>query len=425
MIFVLWAMVLASTGILLTRHNQVSVVAIGYIGLLAYSVPALIGYTRPVSARGLEPYLDPASSGAILVMAAAWLGFGLSLLVVPRSSGMAEPVRYQLHPMRITWFIRFALIISMLCYAWMANRAGLQWFAMERADIYGVVGGLISVVWRWVSGIGLLASIYFDRLWGRGARVTQSIFLLMVVLNAIAGDRTVPVILAMAFAVVSMWEWPITRAALNWRMWCIGLATLAIVFFMKPFYLAYKRDITIGIMLTGGSDPMALIASWEAFGTHENIEGLIRTNTTYPWWNMVRDTLAQLLVQPSAFGFDSTGFNTVLQTQIFSQASYGLAGTFWGQAWATGGIPVVIVFGLLYGLALAALHRASLQSKGTWFFFWIVVGSVIGVYAHRNSLENVLAQARQPFVGFLAIQTSVWLLLLGRFHGSVRGRPMA
>lgn len=325
----------------------------------------------------------------------------------------------------MTWFIRCALIISLACYAWMTNRAGLQWFAMERADIYGAVGGLISVVWRWVSGIGLLTSIYFDRFWGRGGRITQTILIVMVALNAIAGDRTVPVILAMAFSVVLMWEWPVTRAAFNWRMWCIGAATLAVVFFMKPFYLAYKRDLPFGVMLTSGSDPMAMVASWEAFGTHENIEGLIRTNTTYPWWNTVRDTLAQLLIQPSAFGFDSTGFNTVLQTQIFSQASYGLAGSLWGQAWAMGGVPIVIIFGLLYGLTLVMLHRASLQSRGMWFFFWIILGSVIGVYAHRNALENMLAQARQPLVGFMAIQILVWILLFGRFHKAVQLRPMA
>ncbi|WP_224699539.1 hypothetical protein [Mesorhizobium sp. CO1-1-8] len=295
---------------------------------------------------------------------------------------------------------------------------------MERADIYDAVGGLISIVWRWVSGLGLLASVYFDRPWGRGARIYQAIFALMVALNAIAGDRTVPVILAMAFAIVLLWEWPITKAALHWKAWAIGLATLAIIFFMKPFYLAYKRDLPFGRMLTGGSDPMAMVASWEAFGTHENIEGLIKSSTTYPWWNTVRDTLAQLLIQPSAFGFDSTGFNTVLQTQIFSQALYGLAGTFWGQAWAIGGIPVVIVFGLIYGGALVALHHASLKSKGMWFFFWIILGSVIGVYAHRNALENVLAQARQPFVGFVTIQVLVWVLLFGRFHTSVPAVPI-
>jgi hypothetical protein len=193
---------------------------------------------------------------------------------------------------------------------------------------------------------------------------------------------------------------------------------------MKPFYLAFKRDLPFGMMLSGGSDPMAMVASWEAFGTHENMEGLIRTNTTYPWWNTVRDTLAQVLIQPSAFGFDSTGFNTVLQTQIFSQANYGLAGTFWGQAWAIGGIPVVIVFGLLYGFSLVALHRASLNSKGMWFFFWIILGSVIGVYAHRNALENVLAQSRQPLVGFVTIQAIVWGLLFGRFHSSIPTVPI-
>ncbi|MCF6122207.1 hypothetical protein EN904_06410 [Mesorhizobium sp. M7A.F.Ca.CA.001.07.2.1] len=424
MVLALWSMVAVTTFILVARHNRVSVVAIGYVGLLAYSVPALIGFTRPVSAKGLVPYLEPASSEAILVMVAAWLGFGLALLLMPSSVDGGRPPCYQLHPMRVTWFIRCALIISLACYAWMANRAGLEWYAMERADIYDAVGGLISIVWRWVSGIGLLASIYFDRLWGRGARIYQAIFALMVALNAIAGDRTVPVILAMAFAIVLLWEWPITKAALHWKAWAIGLATLAIIFFMKPFYLAYKRDLPFGRMLAGGSDPMAMVASWEAFGTHENIEGLIRSSTTYPWWNTVRDTLAQLLIQPSAFGFDSTGFNTVLQTQIFSQALYGLAGTFWGQAWAIGGIPVVIVFGLIYGGALVALHHASLKSKGMWFFFWIILGSVIGVYAHRNALENVLAQARQPFVGFVTIQVLVWVLLFGRFHTSVPAVPI-
>ncbi len=415
MILVLWVMVILAGGIVWVRFPRMSVVAVGFAGFLAYTFPALIGYTRPITLRGLLPYLEPASAEATAALVIAWFGFAVSLYFI----GVDRvPVSYEVHPKRIKWFIRCAILVSLACYGIMAARGGLAWYELEREEITERVSGVVTFIWRWTNCLGLIVSVYFaDGLFVRKKRFEQSFFVLMLALNALGGDRTVVVIAIMALAVTWMWNWPLKKVAVSWRTWGSGLIVLAIVFFMKPLYISVKRGIPLSETL-GAQNTTSLIASWEAFGVQENLEGVIRSGLSYSLWNTIRDTLAQLLLQPSIFGMDSLGFNRLLQEQIFTGATYGLAGTYVGQGFAVGGFFGVFIFGFLYGLSLGAIHRITVTCRGMLFFLLIIVGCVIGVYAHRNSLENVLALARQSVVAFLILQALVWLILAGRYHGS-------
>lgn len=188
-------------------------------------------------------------------------------------------------------------------------------------------------------------------------------------------------------------------------------AVLAVIFYAKPFYVSLKTGQALSDMLAS-RDAMSMQAAFEAFGTHELLEKVVNLNVSYPLWSTIRDSLAQFLLVPSYFGFGSGGFNQLLQEQVFSQATYGLASNFWAHWWAVGGPFGVLAGGFIYGGSILLFNNWIIRSKGMAFFLFLLAAATIGVYAHRNSPENVLALIRPIVVVFFTVQAVACVVTL-------------
>ncbi|MER8751545.1 hypothetical protein NKH57_20095 [Mesorhizobium sp. M1050] len=414
MFFLLWVTVIATTILLLTRFPTVSAIWIGFVGLCAYSIPALLGITRPVLSGKMSAYYAPTSDAATLVMAVAWLGFALSLFVAD-TSGYAQKqptIRAIPHPVYLNRFLLAALGLVVLCYSSLAYKSGnFLWLLDPRAEISSYIGA-DWLLWKWSIALGFLIGWYFQVPWAR------NVFSCLLALIVVGADRTTPVITLVSLGFALMWGRPAIRTLFSGKSLAAAAAVLAVIFYAKPFYVSLKSDQSFSDILAS-TDAMSLQAGWEAFGTHELLEKVVALNVSYPLWSTTRDCLAQFLLVPSYFGFGSGGFNELLQQQVFSQATYGLASNLWAHCWAMGGLLGVLIGGGIYGASILFLNNSIVRSRGMMFFLFLLGAATIGVYAHRNSPENILALIRPIVIVFLTIQVMAILTTL-----QVRSRRM-
>ncbi|TIN11645.1 hypothetical protein [Mesorhizobium sp.] len=399
MIFVLWAAVCLTAALMMVRFGRVSAVSVGFVGLLAYSLPALVGVTKPVLTERMVGYLEPASDQAILVMAVAWAGFAASLYIsaVGGFFRLKTPVPHVAPlPQHLNRFLLIAGFITVALFFSVSRGTGFMWFLQARADVAAEIG-VEWLLWKWTLSLGFLAAWYHPAPFVARAFFTS--MLLIVSMN----DRTTPVIVLVSLAAACNWGRPLRSVIFTPKALAAATTVVSVILFGKLLVTSLKSDISFFDLLMA-SDPMAILAGWEAFGTHQLLETAVALNVSYPLWDTVRDSLAQFLVMPSAFGFDSRGYNEMFQTQIFSEATYGLASNLWAHSWSAAGIPGVFVAGHLFGFALLAADKMVARSTSMAFFMFILIASTIGIYAHRNSPENLLAILRPIVLVYVLVQ---------------------
>ncbi|MER8460820.1 hypothetical protein NKH82_29130 [Mesorhizobium sp. M0915] len=401
----------------LASFPKVSVPWIGIAGLFSYSIPALFGLTSPIVAPGMVGYFAPTSAYATFVMAIVWMAFGTSIIIadalhaIEREAALVLP-----HPRYVSRFLTLTFLLSAGIFASFVIRYGAGWFLQTRSDV-GSSLGIDWLIWKWSNALGLLVAAYFFS-WSRLCKIYTVFFVAMVLTNIVAGDRTTPVI-AMVGVIVSLsWGMPISRAVFSPKAWLGGGVVLAIIFLAKPFYVALKTGESFS-QVFGSMSTMSFQSGWEAFATHELLERVLALGVSYSPWATLRDCLAQLLVMPSAFGFNSTGYNELIQTQVISYATYGLASNFWAHWWSMFGLLGVAAGGLLYGFSLVLLNNRILRSQGMGSFLLIMLAATLGVYAHRNSPENILALMRPIVLAYAAVWVSMYFIPL---HAAYRGK---
>ncbi|RWP27958.1 hypothetical protein [Mesorhizobium sp.] len=405
MILVLWAAVIGAIVVCYTNFPAVSVPWIGVVGLFSYTIPALVGLTSPVMPTGMAAHFAPASAHATSVMAIVWISFAASIAIA-NSVGVIvrNPIRVVPHPRYVSRFLTLIFLLSAGIFASYVARQGTGWFLQSRSELGSAIG-VDWLIWKWSNALGLIVAAYFFS-WSRLSKVYAAYFATMIVINMIAGDRTTPVIAVIGAIFSVSWGMPISRAVLSPKAWLSGGVVLAIIFLAKPFYVAMKTGQSFGYVFDSMST-MAFQSGWEAFATHELLERVTALGVSYSPWATLRDSLAQFLVMPSAFGFDSTGYNELIQTQIVSYATYGLASNFWAHWWSMFGLVGAVAGGMVYGFSLIFLNNKILRSQGTGFFLFMMLAAILGVYVHRNSPENILALMR-PIVLAYGV---VWLAM--------------
>lgn len=408
MILVLWAAVIGSIIVCYANFPTVSAPWIGVAGLFSYTIPVLVGLTSPVVAPGMTAYFTPASSQATMVMAIAWVSFAASILVaksfhaIDRNAVLVVP-----HPHYISRFLTLTFLLSAGIFASYVMKQGAGWFLQTRTELGSAVG-IDWLIWKWSNALGLIVAAYFF-CWTRLSKVYAAYFATMILINMIAGDRTTPVIAVIGAIVSVSWGMPINRAVFSLKAWLGGGVVLAIIFLAKPFYIALKTGQSFGYVFKSMST-MAFQSGWEAFATHELLERVMALGVSYSPWATLRDCLAQFLVMPSAFGFDSTGYNELIQTQIVSYATYGLASNFWAHWWSMFGLVGVVAGGMVYGFSLIFLNNRIMRSKGMGFFLLMMLAAILGVYAHRNSPENILALMRPIVLSYAAVWLAMYIV---------------
>ncbi|MCF6117304.1 hypothetical protein L2449_10340 [Mesorhizobium muleiense] len=408
MILVLWAAVVGAIAVCYANFPTISVPWIGVVGLFSYSIPALIGFTTPVVAPGMLTYFTPASDQATGVMAIAWASFAASIVIAKSLQAIdREAIRVSPHPRYVTRFLTITFFISSGIFASFVLRHGLSWFLQTKTEVSNIVG-IDWLIWKWTNGLGLIVAAYFFS-WSRQCKLYAIFFGSMVAINMVAGDRTTPVIAIIGVIISLNWGATIGRTAFAPKAWLGGGVVLAVIFLAKPFYVALKTGESFSSVFASMST-MAFKQGWEAFGTQELLERIMALSVSYSPIVTLRDCLAQFLVMPSVFGYSSTGYNELIQTQIISYATYGLASNFWAHWWSMFGLVGVVAGGMVYGFSLIFLNNRMMRSKGMGFFLLLMLAATLGVYAHRNSPENILALMRPIVLSYAAVWLAMYII---------------
>ncbi|UXN73366.1 hypothetical protein N8D56_21200 [Devosia sp. A8/3-2] len=405
-VFFLWTSLLTATYFVFSRYTRIGVVTLAWAGLLAYSIPALIGVSVSLPRPGMPAGMYPASLDAVTAVGLSLAGFGIMVLIA--SVTFAKPkLRCRTEPLTRDdqGFVIAAIVVVVALYAFLSALMGWSFFLDGRHKVEAE-GGIALIFWRWAVAFGLLASI-------RSKKIAPiAFFALMLALVAVSGDRTVPVITAVASLLLVLYDRRVLSVLLSPVPWVAIPALGASIFLIKPLYISIKNGQSFGSVWSS-IKPSSILFQWEAFVTHELLERVLASGFRYSYETMLLLSGGQLLVVPSAFGLNSAQFNTEIQAQLFPDLTYGVAYSYLAQWVSMFHLPGAFVAGALFAAVIGLLHRWLTVASSRWFLLALMLGSVTAIYAHRNSVENLLAVWRQAAIVFaiILIVQQGWKLL--------------
>lgn len=409
-------LVLALTALLvaylaLRTYGPFSIPMVGVAGFFVYSVPAIIGLMLPFDQVGLKE-LIPVSQGAVYVIWLGWMSFGFFMVLPrPRRSLVFRPQSDLVGHRNLENFVFAAAVLSTGIFLVVAYVQGPLFFLQDR-QTSDIVLEAPKLIWRWTNALGLLAAMRI-----RAFRL-MAFFGLAIAAYYLAGDRTVIVITLVAVTVEVLRGSTIGDVVRQPKAIMLGLAILAIAVLGKPIYLAVKEGslAPLAFSLASGNSGM-LAANFEPFVTHYLLELTITYGYVAEWTDVVVGIVGQILIVPSLFGIDSSAYNVRFTDTFASDINFGIAFNYLGQAYSVGGEAGVMLFSALFAWMLRICGRLY-QSRHTGLSIAsLLCGALIGVYIHRNSLENLASFIRQVGVTFIG------LLLLGQLLGALNWVP--
>jgi hypothetical protein len=375
----------------LRGYGPFSFVSAGVFCFTAYSIPALLGLVFPFHDVGYVG-LVRSSTLAVAVTALAWIAFLLALSVsVP---GWRRAFSVSAPDVHLPSFVGIALIYCIAGFVVIAAMDGPLFFLAQREE---QSESLVRLLWRWVNAVGLVSAV-LTRSWRAAA-----VFLAALGVYFVAGDRTVLVITSFCL-IVGLFQGRSLRDFLRWRV-VIGTSVAALLaLFGKPVYLAIKAGSWDRLFVLGDSAWLEVaLTTFEPFITFNILDLVVVHGFMISAWDMIAGCLAQLLLVPSAFGIASNSFNADFTATFVPQLSYGIAGNYWAQGWAVAGPVGVVLYGLIFAVSLRVLDVWSRKYCGAMRVLCVLLGALIAVYVHRNSLDNLLSFVRQIVLVVAAI----------------------
>jgi hypothetical protein len=309
-------------------------------------------------------------------------------------------------------FITASTITCVIGFLIIATTEGPLFFLAPRDE---QTETLLKLLWRWVNALGLVAAV--------AARDWRSavIFICAVLVHSIAGDRTV--IAITAFCVLIVWGQgkSIREICRGAPLVAMVLSSLLIVF-GKLIYIAIKLGSPQILVNAFSNESVTLFAaSFEPFLTFNLLDVAVRSDFSMKFGTLLEGVLGQLLILPSAFDIDSNSFNREFTQRFASRLSYGVAGNFWAHAWAVAGPLGVGLFATIFGCTLRILNSSFRRHTGVPHVLLALLASLIAVYAHRNSLDNLLSFVRQILLITAALSAMAYALSpFHRSHGNRR-----
>jgi hypothetical protein len=375
-------------------YGYFSLIGAGLLGFTAYSVPAVLGLMLPVSLGSGRGFV-PTSNEATAVMIVAWVALICVLLLRPprRSTTQTAERVTPLDVRRCRMFVWLAAALSTALFSWIAVNDDPLFFLRPRED--NIQYAELKTLWRWVNGLGILVAVLARM------RLVAALFIAFSFIYFVAGDRTMIAIVGVAVAVYLLRGKPLIRTALKPMNAALGVLLVALIFFGKPVYLSIKAGAWAPLLSSFEAGRSLQSANnFEPFITHYLLEVVIQNDFQTPLSEFAIGVLGQALIVPSMFGIDSSSFNVNLTERFFASITYGLAYNFWAQAYSLGGYAMVIVFAAIYGGTLRLTDRYSTRLGPLGAAAMTLAGALVAVYAHRNSLENLLAFVRQIVIVF-------------------------
>ncbi|WP_447754597.1 hypothetical protein [Sphingopyxis fribergensis] len=386
------------------KFGYISFVSAGFFCFAVYSIPAIVGLKRSFFYGSSERYLVPVDGAPIAVTLLAWIAFVLTLAAFPRSRVATTVINVDLDYYRTKMWAAAAFAMAGLFYL-MAEGGALFFIAAreEQLDDY------VVLIWRWIVVIGFIAAVA-----GRH-RVGQVIFLTLLAIIFLRGDRTIAAISAVAFLVQyfrgnnSIDK--ITKIVFNYKF-LIGLALIIfVIVFGKPIYLSVKDgnfEILTNYLRDARISDIAF--SLEPFVTFEHIPLVIDLGVHIEFREFLISILGNALLIPSAFGVETNLYSIIVTQMLPQEVSFGIAGNYWAHAMTVGWYPMVAIFAFIFALSLAIIDRNVVNKRGRLRIGILIIGAVVAVYIHRNGLDNIFSFIRQIFIASVLVHATYLIL---------------
>lgn len=401
--------VLMSIGlaVAIRRHGASSLMTLGVIGLIAYSLPVLLDFHSPFTLAGskrmwIETPVD--TDFAVLV---AWFAF-LPTIAMRwsnrlRSADPSETDRRHIRDLGIA-----GVIIIVAGHAYLSWEGGILYFAQAReaqAETY------LTLIWKWSIPLTLALSVVSR------SKYQQAIVLFGVMLLFLRGDRTMLAISLFAGILSYREIGGRGRDLLSPKKLGLILAASILLLVGKPIYLTLKQYLLTGtyVPVQAQSFSMAL-AGFEPVGTLYHLTFVIQNQIHIPFTDFFVSVFGNFLIIPSIFGINTNLYGETVTSFVGPGLKYGIAGSYLAHGYSVGGLVGVGFFAALYGIALAFGDRLIWRSQALSKALFIVIGSTLAGYTHRNGLDNFGSFIRQALVMAAIMLAVAWAVRV------IRGR---
>ena len=141
---------------------------------------------------------------------------------------------------------------------------------------------------------------------------------------------------------------------------------------------------------------------------------VIQNNVIIPFGDFLTSVFGNLLIIPSLFGVNTNLYGDTVTSFVGPGLTYGIAGSYLAHGYSVGGLIGVAAFGMMYGIALSLCDSAVWRSRGIGKGVFILIGSTLAGYIHRNGLDNFGSFIRQVILMSILMAALAWLLRLAR-----------
>jgi hypothetical protein len=162
---------------------------------------------------------------------------------------------------------------------------------------------------------------------------------------------------------------------------------------------------------------LAAVTQSEPFVTQSILNETVRQNFQTGDEYLVAQLLSGVPGGATLFGLrlgEIPTFGSMFQPELFPGADFGMAGNPWAQAYAAGGLSMVLMFAIGYAASAAGLSLAFWKTSGPLRGCIAVLGAWMAFYFHRNDLLIQVGIMKHVSYTILVVFTISWALSLRR-----------
>jgi len=406
---------LAGAGYFLAARRRVDGFTVAFFAALLYFLPALVGYTlsptTPDSPVKLPVAIEPE---AITIMAVVVILIVAAGILWDAWDRNRPPPAWILEDSALATWI--ALSLGALGVVVTVIESGPAVFTGDKREVIELVGRGHLL---WQMGATLGAVLAFTRRDRPGAAAGWALLALDMWIGFRYAFATTLI------AVGLLWlsrPSPFRLGVLRPRYWIAilagGLFVISYQNLKEPLRAGDWEEITERV--TNPFWYLNGVLTSEPFTTQTVLNEIVRTDFRTGSDHLLGATNHLLLFTPD-LGGEVVRFNGLYQPALFPLVDHGLANNIWAQMWSAGDWPLLVAFGLVFVLGLAAWSRLLRSPDPAIQAYAAVALAYWGFYAHRNELLGIVGAQKQLFLVTAACVALA--ILLGRAaRPSGRGR---
>lgn len=352
--------------------------SVAYLSGCIYFLPGFFGYTiSPVSAFLLVPV--DLEQQTFLVMMLVLIAILLGAFLSDHTSESLR-ISWRFHGSRSAAL--HAVLLAMVGYLFTILSVGQ---ALTGDDKVAIMESLN----RWhvlaASAAPLAAILSFAT--KRWVLFTGSI--VMLLFDLYIGFRSSFAIAIIAILTIHLFRYGPQRVIVhNWKVGCIGLVIVVMLFIYKHLLSAIKLglwDVVADQLATWDIYYLSIVMS-EPFNTQAILNEIVAQDFRVGVGHF-KDVLLQLLLFSPELGSAPVSFNALFQSTLFpSDLDYGMANNIWAEMYSSGGWPLLSLF-VAFFVFMLMIGSYLLRSQDEIFKAGVALAfSYWAFYIHRNDL---------------------------------------